>query len=336
MVKKGWLLLCVIGFLVWGVVTWQQQAAPASIPLNTWTIVALDPETGDVGIAGASCVNVKIDAIAALAPGQGVVTTQAAYYVENRDVALRSLTEGETAEEIVDSVLEMDEDDEDRQYGIVTLNDGVVHTASYTGEDVQAWAGSITDTQMAVSVQGNILEGEAVVADAYAAFIDPTLGDVHLADRLMRAVEAGSLAGGDTRCNQQDIQQTAASTFIMVARGGDAPYSVPSFGLTALTDPDAPWLALSVNNPMLSLNPIPELRTQYDAWRSENLPPCDDCRLESYSTDLPRGAEADQGRRALGFLNTFLSPIAIRLGGVLAVGIGMLVVIGILRQRRKL
>lgn len=308
---------------------------PQDIPLNTWTIVALDPATGDVGIAGASCVPVKIDAIAALVPGKGVATTQAAFNVTNRDKALIALNEGLTAEEVITAALDLDDDEEDRQYGVVTLNDGVVHVASYTGEDNQAWAGAITDTVAAVSVQGNILVGEAVAQSAYTAFTDSTLGNVHLADRLLRALEAGSAAGGDSRCNQQGVEQTAAATFIMVARNGDAAYSVPSFGLSAITDPNKPWLALSVNEPVLGKNPIPELRRQYDAWRPENLPPCDDCTLTPFA-ELPAGAEADGGRSAFGIFNTLFSPVAVRFYGLVGVALFAIALILFFRRQGKL
>jgi uncharacterized Ntn-hydrolase superfamily protein len=308
---------------------------PQDIPLNTWTIVALDPATGDVGIAGASCVQVKIDAIAALVPGKGVATTQAAFNPTNRDKALLAINEGATAEDVIAAALDLDDDEEDRQYGVVTLNDGVVHVAAYTGEDNQAWAGAITDTVVAVSVQGNILVDESVAQSAYAAFIDPTLGDVHMADRLLRAVEAGSVAGGDTRCNQQGVEQTAAATFIMVARGGDPAYSVPSFGLSAITDPNKPWLALSVNEPVLGKNPIPELRRQYDAWRADNLPACEGCTLAPFA-ELPPGAEADGGRSAFGMFNTLFSPVAVRFYGLVGVALFAIVLILIFRWQGKL
>lgn len=310
-------------------------AKTQNIPLNTWTIVALDPATGDVGIAGASCVTVKIDAIAALVPGKGVATTQAAFNITNRDKALIALNGGATAEEVITAALDLDDDEEDRQYGVVTLNDGVVHVAGYTGEDNQAWAGVITDTAAAVSVQGNILVGEAVAQAAYAAFTDKTVGTLHLADRLMRAVEAGSAAGGDKRCNQQGVEQTAAATFIMVARNGEGAYSVPSFGLSAIDDPNHPWLALSVNEPVLGKNPIPELRRQYDAWRSENLPPCETCNLAPFA-ELPAGAEASSGRSAFGIFNTLFSPVATRFYGLVGVALAAIVAIFILRQRGKL
>lgn len=311
------------------------STTPEDIPLNTWTIVALDPATGDVGIAGASCVPVKIDAIAALVPGKGVATTQAAFNSVNRDKALLALDAGVTAQEVISAALELDDDEEDRQYGVVTLNGGEVHVAAYTGEDAHPWSGAITDTTAAVSVQGNILVSEEVVQSAYAAFTDATLGDVHLADRLMRAVEAGSAAGGDSRCNQQDVEQTAAATFIMVARNGDGAYSVPSFGLTAINDPNKPWLALSVNEPVLGKNPIPELRSRYDEWRNATLPPCEGCTLAPFA-ELPPGAEADASRSASGIFSTLFDPVATRFYGLVGVALFGIVLIFIFRWRGKL
>lgn len=315
------------------------QFSPATsggeITLNTWTIVAADPATGEVGIAGASCVPVKIDAIAALVPGKGVATTQAAFNVTNRDKAFLALSNGATAEEVIDAALDLDDDEEDRQYGVVTLNEGAVHVAAYTGEDNQVWASTITDTVAAVSVQGNTLVSEAVLQSAYGAFTDRTLGEVHLADRLMRALEAGSAAGGDKRCNQQGVEQTAAATFIMVAQPEDEPFTVPSFGLSAIDDPNRPWLALSVNEPVLGKNPIPELRRQYDAWRAAQLPACADCTLTPFA-ELPPGAEADRGRSAAGMFSTLFDPVAVRFYGLVGVALFAIALILILRQRGKL
>ena len=63
--------------------------------------------------------------------------------------------------------------------------------------------------------------------------------------------------------------QTAATAFILVARGGDQPYAA-SMGITDMGTPNAPWLAISVIEPKFGSNPIIELRKRYDAWR-ENI-----------------------------------------------------------------
>ena len=186
-----------------------------SVRLNTWTIVAADPATGDVGVAGASCVPMPIDAIAALVPGKGAAATQAFFDIGNRNKVYELLRAGQSAEEIVRQVSDpvYDRGVTDRQYGVVTIADGKARAAGFTGSDAITWAGSEQDTAKAVSVQGNILAGPAVVHDAMRAFTVDSAGANLLSDRLMRALEAGSAAGGDVRCNNYRVKQTAAAAW---------------------------------------------------------------------------------------------------------------------------
>jgi uncharacterized Ntn-hydrolase superfamily protein len=239
--------------------------------LNTWTIVAADPATGDVGVTGASCVPMPIDAIAALVPGRGAAATQAFFDLDNRNKVYELLRAGESAAQIVKTVSDgsFDSGANDRQYGVVTLRGGKAETAGFTGKNAIAWAGSQQDDSRAVAVQGNILAGPAVVTDAMDAFsTDVPDGRNELADRLMRALEAGSAAGGDVRCNNARVRQTAAAAFILVARGGDAPYAARNIGITDKAKPTAPWLALSVSEREFGPNPVTALRKDYDAWRA--------------------------------------------------------------------
>ncbi|NIP81664.1 MAG: DUF1028 domain-containing protein, partial [Gemmatimonadetes bacterium] len=154
--------------------------------------------------------------------------------------------------------------------GVVTLRDGVVEIAGYTGEGASDWAGIHADLGMAVTAQGNTLVGEAVVADALEAFVrdDPSGRDA-LADRLMRALEAGSEAGGDIRCNRDGITSTAATAMIVVARGDDPPYATENIGVTDQGTAAAPWLALSHTTPREGPNPVVELRRRFDQWRTD-------------------------------------------------------------------
>ena len=155
---------------------------------------------------------------------------------------------------------------------------GLVHVAGFTtpsrqgvtvGDDGSTrYAGVMTDASHGVSSQGNTLESQEVVRaplDAYR-WEDPA-GFNALPDRLMRALEAGSVAGGDVRCNNETVRQTTAMAVILVARGGDAPYATENIGMTDAGTPDAPWLALSVHTERFAENPLLELRRQYDAWR---------------------------------------------------------------------
>ena len=67
------------------------DVGPTSSRSSTWSIVALDPETGDVGAAGASCVPVNATVLAALVPGHGAAAIQAEFDIENRDRAFELL-----------------------------------------------------------------------------------------------------------------------------------------------------------------------------------------------------------------------------------------------------
>ncbi len=275
----------VLAFLLLGVSACRTgDVRPDTLDMTTWSVAAIDPETGDVGVAAASCVPSYADAHAALVPGKGAAATQAGFDIGNRNVVYRGLREGLTAEEIIERVTDptVDSLTDRRQYGVVTLHDGVVHVAGFTtptrlgttGEpDATRWAGVMGDPRWGVTVQGNTLVDERVVADGLEAFRwdDPT-GFNTLADRLMRALEAGSWAGGDVRCNDETTRQTAAMAFIVVARGTDPPYATESIGMSDQGTGAAPWLAISVRGERGGDNPLLELRLRYDRWRRGEEP----------------------------------------------------------------
>jgi uncharacterized Ntn-hydrolase superfamily protein len=250
------------------------------LDMTTWSVVAVDPANGDVGVAMASCVpNTYADALAALVPGKGAAATQAAFDVDNRNKVFAAIKSGMSADEIVRRVADSSIDSRlgNRQYGVVTMRNGTVTTAGFTGKPMldgntaagaRRWAGVRANAARGVSAQGNTLVSEAVVANALAAYVRDDLDGMNtLPDRLMRAVEAGSAAGGDVRCNTDSVRQTAATTMILVARGTDAPYAADKINLTDQGTRSAPWLALSVTVDKGGANPLIELRTRYDVWR---------------------------------------------------------------------
>lgn len=249
------------------------------LDMTTWSVVGVDPATGDVGVAMASCVpNTLADALAALVPGKGAAATQAAFDINNRNKVFAGLKEGASADEIIRRVSDSTTDARlgSRQYGVVTMSGGKVQTAGFTGKPMLdgaakpggRYAGVRADASMGVSVQGNTLASPEVVANALAAFVwqDPA-GFNLLPDRLMRAVQAGSAAGGDVRCNNDSTRQTAATAMILVARGTDQPYATEKIGMSDQGTPNAPWLELSVTTAQGGDNPLLELRRRYDQWR---------------------------------------------------------------------
>ncbi len=173
----------------------------------TFSIVAADHVTGEVGCA----VQSKYFAVGTVVPwvkaGVGAVATQAAGVAAFGPVIL-TLLEGERAMPgaAIAQALAGDDGRETRQLGVVRA-DGVA--AAHTGTACNAWAGHRTGAGYAV--QGNILAGEHVVLEMERAYVEAA---GTLAERLVTSLEAGQAAGGDSRG-----QQSAA---IVVERPGAA------------------------------------------------------------------------------------------------------------------
>ncbi|MDP2318377.1 MAG: DUF1028 domain-containing protein [Acidobacteriota bacterium] len=168
-------------------------ALPASA---TFSIVAIDPVTGDLGIAVAS----RYFAVGAVVPwadaGVGAVATQAGVNVGYGPRALELLRQGLTAQQVIDRLFQEDTfpGKDGRQIAIVDAKGNV---AVFTGDAANAWRGHVTGKTW--SAQGNILVGQHVVEAMGRAF-DRTNDE--LAEKLYAALKAGDDAGGDSRGRQ--------------------------------------------------------------------------------------------------------------------------------------
>ena len=303
---------------------------------STFSIVAVDPASGDVGIAGASCVPISAGAMTTLVPGMGAAATQAVYWPANHKRVYDLLQQGNTATGIIESVSDGSYDAEAgiRQYGAVTIDEEGVHVAGFTGRQNNDWAGDQQDATAAVSVQGNTLESAAVVAEGLAAYKAESVGAAELPDRLLRALEAASAAGGDRRCNNADVQQTAQAAFIAVSKADQLPFAATLGKDPSPDDPARPWLYISVIEPKGGPNPLLALRSQYDAWRSENLAPCGGCDLEAIQ--VPRGGDPDAMTKAMLRLASRVGLPVVGLAFVLSAGLlASICVIAIVRRRRR-
>ena len=107
---------------------------PTQMDMTTWSIVAVDPKTGDVGVAVASCVTRQGDAVAALVPGKGAAATQAGFDIKNRNKVFEAIKQGLTAEEVIAQVTDpkWDSQTDRRQYGVLTMHNGFVRAAGFT------------------------------------------------------------------------------------------------------------------------------------------------------------------------------------------------------------
>ncbi len=197
-------------------------------PANaTWSIVAVDPETGEVGGASATCTP-WASAIIGVVPGKGIIVTQAASNILARYRGEALLMEGLSPEKIIAAITDyhFDPTHAIQQHGIAALG-FEKDAAGYTGADTGQVRGDLQGK--GVSVQGNILTGKDVLSAALDAFqVASQNMSFTLADRLLLALEAGAAMGGDRRCGNQ----TALSAYLVVARPDDSP-KTPSIRITA-------------------------------------------------------------------------------------------------------
>jgi len=172
----------------------QTSFANAHEAISTFSIVARDSLTGELGVGVAS----RFFAVGVVVPWAradvGAVATQSFANTTFGWRGLDLLEKGATPEEVAQILLRGDEDPGRRQFGIVSA-DG--KSANYTGSQCLAWAGGRNGLNYAI--QGNILAGEAVVTAMESAFLQ-TKGT--LAERLYVALLAGERNGGDTRGKQ--------------------------------------------------------------------------------------------------------------------------------------
>jgi uncharacterized Ntn-hydrolase superfamily protein len=166
-------------------------------PVATFSILGFDPATGEIGGAVQSRV-FSLNGVLWGEAGVGVVATQAIVDISYGPRTLALLRAGISPDAAIRAVWESDPDPhperwskEGRQFAAI---DRAGSTAAFTGPKATAWAGHRAGRH--ATAQGNILAGEAVVAQMIAAF---ERAEGHLSVRLMAALDAGQAAGGDTR-----------------------------------------------------------------------------------------------------------------------------------------
>ncbi len=160
----------------------------------TFSIVAVDPETGVCGAAVAS----KYPAVGKVVPyvraGVGAFCTQHWHEPKWGERALDLLAEGKRPEEVFVEMLRDDPRSEQRQLAIIDLRGrSAQHHPSEAAESSRYWGGQ---AGRFYACQGNTLTGREVI-EAMAKAYEETEGS--LADRLMASLVAGDCAGGDHR-----------------------------------------------------------------------------------------------------------------------------------------
>lgn len=165
-----------------------------SIPVSTYSIVAFDEETGQLGVA----VQSHWFSVGSLVPwvkaGVGAVATQSFVKVEYGPNGLKLMGKGFSAEDALKILVEDDEHSAVRQVGMV---DAKGNASAFTGKNCIQFAGHIVGKNY--TVQANLM-ASATVPTAMVRAYEITKGD--LVDRLMAALEAAEKEGGDIRGKQ--------------------------------------------------------------------------------------------------------------------------------------
>jgi uncharacterized Ntn-hydrolase superfamily protein len=196
--KKLFVLLVSISSLLYS------QSFYSSNPLaHTYSIVARDAKTGEMGVAVQSHWYSVGTIVSWGEAGVGVIATQSLVNVSFGPRGLDLLKSGLTAHEVLDKLIEEDEGRDFRQAAILDINGNV---AAYTGKNCIPDAGHIVGDGF--SVQANLMLNDKVWSAMAKAFKE---SEGPLAERLLLTLEAAEKAGGDIRGKQ--------SAAILVVKG---------------------------------------------------------------------------------------------------------------------
>lgn len=193
-------------------------------PVHTYSIVARDPATGQLGVA----VQSHWFSVGAIVPwaeaGVGAVATQSFVEASYGPLGLDLMRLGRTAGQALEALVSTDPNRAVRQVAMV---DAQGNAAAFTGDKCIIAAGNHTGNQY--STQANLMEKDTVW-DAMAAAFEAAEGD--LAERLLQALEAAEREGGDIRGRQ------SAAIIVVAGQNTGRPWQDRLFDLRVEDHPD--------------------------------------------------------------------------------------------------
>jgi len=217
--------------------TMQAYRSILRISRVTWSLLAHEPESGSFAVAVTTCALAVGASCPFVRTGVGAVSTQS---ITNRylgPAVLDAMARGLSPAAAIEGALAGDDGKHLRQIHALDCHG---RSAAWTGENCVEWAGHRMGTGW--SVAGNMLAGEAVIADTIASFL--ARQDLAMPERMMSALQAGEAAGGDRRGRQ-------------------------SAALQLVTTEDFPDIDLRVDD---HANPLDELERLVRLWRTTRAP----------------------------------------------------------------
>ena len=216
------------------------HATPRDPLAHTYSIVARDPATGQIGVAVQSHYFSVGPVVPWAEAGVGAVATQSLVLVDYGPNGLALMKQGLSAHQALDSLVKADAHNEGRQVAMVDARGDV---AAYTGKHAIPFCGHKTGNQF--SCQANLMATDRVWPAMAEAF-EKAQGD--LAERMMQALEAGQKAGGDIRGMQ------SAAILIVKSESTGKPWNDVVMSLRVEDSPQ----------PLRELRRLMKLRRAYD------------------------------------------------------------------------
>jgi len=225
---------------------------------HTFSIIAVDTITQEIGSAGATCIPGSatwggIDTIINhLIPGRGGINSQAWVCIPNINMhnGINEMRAGSSPDEVLAWLITNDRcsaanfSPQSRQYGIVDLDDdGSPRTTAFTGDNADDYKGHIIGRNYAI--QGNILLGPEVLEGMEAGF-NSVDGPLHA--KLMAAMQGANIAGADSRCLPFGTSST--TSYLKVTK----PTDIEGQPYISLNNPESPQ----------GVEPIDVLQQLYD------------------------------------------------------------------------
>ena len=201
-----------------------QQRAADGVTINdegqpqysTFSLCAIDPETGQSGAAVTTRVPFVGRAVPHVRAGVGAVCTQASTMVEYGPRGLDLIAKGVEPQAVLQQLLANDAQRESRQVGAIDMKG---RAAAHTGKQNGNWAGSRQGKNY--TVQANIMVGPEVVEAVAGSFEASDGSGMPLAERMILALEAGQAKGGDRRWGNLQSAAIKIADPNDPGRGGD-------------------------------------------------------------------------------------------------------------------
>jgi uncharacterized Ntn-hydrolase superfamily protein len=247
----------------------------------TWSVMALDRNSGTIVVASAACTAQRglaamrakglMDIEAIVVPGRAVAVSQADFDQtrDNQKLIYAELAKGTDPERILESLIRQDPAVAMRQVAILDMEGRHV---GFSGPATAAVSlhdqGQVPGTGIWYSIQGDAFPNAEAVPAAVQAL---TEYKQDLAERVMAAMEAADAKGGDRRCSCQSEPRVSAVCETRTAQVAYMLRAEKADANSELSDPGRYAMYINVTDedikPAENANPVKTLRLRYEEWK---------------------------------------------------------------------